>query len=53
MDNNNLLEALSKSMMGEVDSLKEVAKLKEGLIKDLGFGITDASMRSLTTHLNE
>ena len=45
----SLLNALSKSIMGEADSLKEMTKLKEQLAKDICLGVTDASKRSLTT----
>ena len=49
MLDDNLLTALSKTMMGEVDSLKEITKLKETLAKDMGIKTFDASKRSLTT----
>ena len=49
----SLADALSKSIMGEVESLKELTKLKEQLAKDMGVSITDASKRTLTTHLNQ
>ena len=53
MLDDSLADALSKSVMGEVDSLKDLTKLKEQLIKNMGFTSTDASTRSLTTHLNQ
>tara|TARA_Y100000310_G_C20178694_1_gene577081 strand:+ start:35 stop:190 length:156 start_codon:yes stop_codon:yes gene_type:complete len=45
----SLLAALSKTMMGEVESLKEMTKLKEALAKDMGIKTFDATKRSLTT----
>jgi len=53
MLDDSLADALSKSVMGEVDSLKDITKLKEQLAKDMGFSVTDASRRTLTTHLNQ
>ena len=45
----NLLNSLSKALMGEAESLKEITKLKETLAKNMGVQEFDATKRSLTT----
>tara|TARA_Y100001938_G_C8083742_1_gene430674 strand:- start:1484 stop:1642 length:159 start_codon:yes stop_codon:yes gene_type:complete len=49
MVDNDLLSSLSKTMMGEVESLKEMTKLKEILAKEMGIKQFDATKRSIQT----